>query len=130
MFQFESQAESNFTKVPTYQQWLKGASAAEFRPKYPVVTIWKPNKYPSAQVETEKFRIRLSEDNPMWIALVDALETITSTGTVLYVRTTDADAKMFEVGVLDGELGEWEEIKDFGWRCTIQDKKPAKSRKR
>lgn len=130
MFQFESQAESNFTKVPTYHQWLKGASAAEIRPKYPIVTIWLPNKYPSASLETEKFRVRISEDNPLWLSLVEALDQITRTCTVLYIETTDTDAKMFKVGVLDGELAEWEPIGEYGWRCTIEDKPKASKRKR
>jgi len=130
MFEFESQAESNFTKVPTYQQWLKGASTAELRPKYPVVTIWLPNKYPSASLETEKFRVRISEDNPLWLSLVEAIGQIASTGTILYIETTDVESKMFKVGVLEGELGEWEAIGDFGWRCTIQDKPKANKRKR
>lgn len=129
---FESNARDGQDFLPTFFQWCKDHSSQTTALKYTVVKIWLPNKFPDLTIETEVFRLRVSHKATIFWSVLQSIEKITKEGLVLAVSEIDKTLYDYTLEVMEGESGLWEELGEFGRKCTVQDKpkSPRKSRKR
>lgn len=60
-------------KLPTIREFLKTHGKKKLANSYPVSKVWKPGKFPNYSIETEKFRVSITENNPMFKAFGEFL---------------------------------------------------------
>lgn len=122
-------AQSNFEKLPTFREYCK-AKGTEAEKSLKVVTVvWFPNQFPNFTLDTESFRLRINCKEDDSIETTDFLETAIQQEQILAVRVTDAKKLAYEVDVLPNESGTWETLGTNGYKCTVNERKPAKRRK-
>lgn len=127
---FESNAESQFEKLPSLLSYCKKNKVGSTERRYVVTTIWLPNQYPSISLDTEHFRLRISDKQALYLELLDFIESNTANEIALCVDILDAKTAKFAIDVLEGEVAEWEPLGESGWKLTIMNKpKSSKNRK-
>lgn len=86
-----------YKKLPTLRQFLRQNGKKKLAEGYPVFYVWKPYLYPNISLETEKFRVSVSEDNPAFNAILNLIEHCHNKGEGLIVRIRNKDSAAWAV---------------------------------
>lgn len=118
---------SDSKKLPTLKQFLSKRGKAPLPAYYPVTLVWEPNQFPNWTIQTEYFKVRISEDNPFYKALAETITTAVREDMALGVSISeDLDGKWALVHI-STEKADWEGLGASGWKITIQEKAKKKS---
>lgn len=100
-------------KKPTLRQYLKAKKGKNIPKKFLIVTIWRPNKYPSFGIETEHFRATVGKDTPIGRLLQDNWSEIveSDTGTFIGLQREGESCKGMRF-YPSTEKGMWMDIGD------------------
>lgn len=114
----ELQIDSNpVEKLPTLPQFLKAQGKKKLAGQYPVLKVWKPGKFPNYSLETEKFRISISENNPMFLPFGEFLDQAVESGSGFAVAVNDDRKGGFRVLPLSDNW-DVEPLGDRGFKFT------------
>lgn len=122
----QSEATSQYAKLPTFRQFCKAEGEKCNGNAKVVTTVWFPNQYPSLSIDTEVFRLRISESDPSYAAIAAGLQQGIDADEVFIVRILDAKKFAFEIETLEGEIGGWEYIGESGAKCEVLPKRKRK----
>ena len=117
-------------ELPTFRSFCKNAPDEYENVRYPVVKVWYPNKFPSLSLETEKFRLRISQESGLYGEILELVQQWEEAGAVPYVAVTSTSAMEWELDAFPNETGEWEEVGEFGRRVKVNDRKKSLPSKR
>lgn len=110
---------NNFNdSLPTAKQWLTTATLEMLPVLKPVKLIWLPNKFLSYTVETESFRIRLSEEHMLYPIFETYLESWIEEGAVLALSFTTDRKPQLQLETMDSETCTWEELGKQGFKAV------------
>lgn len=90
-------------KLPTLLQFLKTQGKKKLAGCYPVAKVWKPGKFPNYSLETEKFRVSISENNPAFKVFGEFLDNAVESGGAIGVVVDDDRKGGFTLRSLDGD---------------------------
>lgn len=124
--EFESRTADDVIKLPTFAQWIKSSSAAEQKPVRVVRTVWLPNRFANLTFETEVFRLRIANTNPIFKPLLSSIEAAAEQGVCLAVSVLDAKEGEYKIHSLPNESSTWEALGDNGYKLTVDNKKSSK----
>lgn len=122
----QAEATSQYAKLPTFRQFCKTEGEKCNNNAKVVTTVWFPNKYPSLSIDTEVFRLRISESDPNYAAIEAGLREGIDADEVFIVRILDAKKFAFEIETLEGETGGWDFLGDSGAKCEVLPKRKRK----
>jgi len=117
--EFTSNAESQFEKLPTFIKWLKSQRDDVEGKCQVVTTIWFPSKFPNITLDTESYRLRIPITTDNELELVDMFEQSIESQEVLAIRVEGKKDAKFTVTTLENERGDWEELGETGYKCTV-----------
>lgn len=123
---FDGNIKDDVTKLPTFAQWLKSTTAAQHKPIRIVRTVWMPNRFANLTFETEVFRLRVAEHNPLFKPLLSSIPSLSEEEKCLAIKVLDAESGEYRITVLEGESSTWEQLGESGYKLTVQDKKRTK----
>lgn len=126
MLELNDTAQSEFPKVPSFLKWLVSASNDDLKPIRPVTKLWLPNQYKSLTLETEVFRLRITDQSPIYEAILNCYEEWVREDSVIAIKINDRKLRTYSIVGMESEAGTWESMGDYGWKCTIQDKPKGK----
>jgi hypothetical protein len=104
-------------KLPTLLQFLKAQGKKKLAGMYPVAKVWKPGKFPNYSVETEKFRVSITENNPAFLPFKNFLDAAIESGSGFAVVVDDKRDGAFSVKPLSDDW-DIETLGDRGYRFT------------
>lgn len=104
-------------KLPTLLQFLKAQGKKKLAGMYPVAKVWKPGKFPNYSIETEKFRVSITEDNPKFRAFEEFLDAAIESGSGFAVVVDDKRDGSFGCKPLSDNW-DIEPLGDRGYRFT------------
>lgn len=122
--------EPNYEKLPTFRQYCKTCKAGQKVPVSYLKKVWFPNEYDSYSLDTERFRLRIASNSPLYEAIGDAIGAWITNSTVVYVVVSSPEEFEFEIQEAPGETASWKELGDKGYACSVMDKKPASHKKK
>jgi hypothetical protein len=126
---FELNASDGQEVLPTFFQFCKATLDQKTPDRFIVTKIWLPNKYPDLTLETEKFRLRISHKADVFSTIRDSVNQFVNDNMVLAVSEILKTSYDYTLEVLEGEVGDWTMLGDFGWSCEVQNKPSGKKRK-
>lgn len=91
--------------------------------------IWLPNKFPSITLETDRFRLRVSDRMEFYPLLIQEVEKWIEEDAVIGIRIASAERRSYAIDLLPGERAVWYPVGTYGLRAEIQNK-PSKEKKR
>ena len=115
-------AKDSQINLPSFLQWLKTLPSDTPKLHKVVKVVWFPNKFPNFTVDTESFRLRLSPEQFDEPELTDLFETSISRKAVLCVVVDPAEKGAWAIEELEDEVGVWEEVGTYGYKCSVADK--------
>ncbi len=101
-------------KLPTLKQWLKTQGKKAIPKRFLVSLVWEPNQWRNYTLQTEKFRVRVSEGDPIFEALQTGLSTLLDMEYALMLEVTDREKGAFQIIGNPQEPGHWNHITDTG----------------
>lgn len=111
------EAEStSFPKLPTFRQWLKAQGKKKIPQAVLCNLIWTPGKWQNFTLETERFRLRIAEDNPYFAYLKTGIATLSDNDYALFVHPVDRDKGTFTLSAKADEPGVWQPVGENGWK--------------
>lgn len=113
-----SAADSVTKKLPTLNQWLRTLGKSKMAKCYILTTVWLPNQYPNFTFETEKFRVRVSEDNPMYKNLRKAVLEWYQGDVAVAISVSEERDGAFKFVALEENV-EWSEVGSSGYRIKV-----------
>ena len=125
----EGKLTSEYKSVPTFIQFCKEVRANPPKRKFPVVRVWYPNAYPSVSIETEKFRLRISDQNPCYLEVLDFLESAEGEKKLPCVELVSAEKFAWRLDLLPKEIALWEPLGEHGRTLSVEEQ-PGNRRKR
>jgi len=125
---FELNAKDGIEQKPTFVQFCKNSIGKKLPERFYIQKIWLPNQYPSATLETESFRIRISSKSSTWEAIAEQLHTWNSECFALAITEISTVTFDYTLEVVETEECIWTPLGEFGMELTITDK-PKRKRK-
>ena len=122
-------AKNDQIKLPSLLQWLKTIPSDSPTVHKVVKLVWFPNQFPNFTVDTESFRLRISLEQFDEAELTDLFETAIQDKAVLRVIVDPSQKGEWTIEELEGEIGEWEQLGESGYRCSVGDKPKTKTKR-
>lgn len=126
---FEIDGKQDFEKLPTFIQFCKQSNGKALPQVFFVTKIWLPNQFPSATLETEKFRVRISSKSPVWDAISEQIPVWESSGVALAITEISTENYTYTLALVEEEECEWDRLSDTGIKLTVRDKPKRKRSK-
>ena len=114
--------KDNQVKLPSLLLWLKTIPSDSPIVHKVIKRVWFPNQFPNFTVDTESFRLRISTERFDETELTDFFESAVEKKAVLCIVVDPAKKGKWEVEELEGEIGEWDELGGWGYKCSVADK--------
>ena len=111
--------------MPTLRQWLKTVGNGKIAQRYPVVTVWKPNQFPNYTFVTEKFKVRISENNPVFNSLVGLIQEWYQEDVPIAIAVSPARDGNFDIVLAEGENVDWKAIGEAGYEIKLLPKRDS-----
>lgn len=109
-------------KLPTLRQWLKTVGEGKIAQAYMVTKVWKPNVYSNFTFETEKFRVRIDENHPLYSDLISLVPEWCKEDMALAVAVDEERDGSFEFKDLEENV-DWQELGETGYLIKVLDKR-------
>lgn len=123
---FELNAKDGIEQKPTFVQFCKDSVGKKLPARFYIQKIWLPNQYPSATLETESFRIRISSKSSAWEAIRGKLCVWESACFALAVTEISTITFDYTLEVVETEECIWTPLGEFGMELKITDKPKSK----
>ncbi|HEX7764946.1 MAG TPA: hypothetical protein VF433_15230 [Cellvibrio sp.] len=125
---FELNAKDGIEQKPTFIQFCKDSIGKKLPNRFYVQKIWLPNKYPSATLETESFRVRISSKSHTWQTISEEMPSWVISKFALAITEVSTDSYDYSLEVVETEECIWTPLGEFGMELEIQDQ-PKRKRK-
>lgn len=128
---YESELNSNADKLPSVFQWLKTVSKEATVPVRIVKVLWFPNLYNNYSLDTEAYRLRVSEGDSLYQVLEANLENWLESGCVIGLEVTGQKVRKIKLSILETDECDWDQLGEHGWKCSaVRPKTNPKSKTR
>lgn len=126
---FEVNAKDSLEQKPTFFQFCKDNKDTKLPARFYVQKIWMPNKFPTATLETEKFRVRISSKSAVWQTIEESIPEWDSRGYSLAIAEVNPETYDYTIEVVEDEYSVWSPLGQTGLELTIQPKPKTKRTK-
>ena len=120
--------------VPTLKQWLKVIGKGNIAQRHIVTTVWMPNQFPNYTFVTEYYKVRISENNPVYNELRALIDKWQLEHFPIAIAVDAARDGGFDIVEAEGENVSWKAIGDTGFAIEVLPKrdsaKPVSQRKK
>lgn len=110
-------------KLPTLKQFLVKKGKAKLPKYFPIQIIWEPNQFPNWTLQTEYFKVRVSEDNPFYVPLRDVIKQGCNNDWLLAIEVSEDRDGKYSIIHIENETADWEGLGENGWKLVVQNKK-------
>jgi hypothetical protein len=111
--------------VPTLRQWLKTVGNGKIAQRHIVTTIWRPNQFPNYTFITEYYKVRISENNPIYKELHQLLGDWYDQCVPIAISVGAERDGAFDIVEAEGENVEWRPIGETGYEIKVLAKRDS-----
>lgn len=111
--------------VPTLKQWLKTVGKGNIAQRHIVTTVWMPNQFPNYTFVTEYYKVRISENNPVYNELKSLLDKWQLEHFPIAIAVDAARDGGFDIVEAEGENVGWRAIGDTGFAIEVLPKRDS-----
>jgi hypothetical protein len=124
-----SKSDTQGKPKPTVFQFCRSLKESKFPHVSKLEVVWLPNQWPNYTLDTEDFRLRISEDSPLFTGFRDLFEQFLKEGVPLQITVFGSDGD-FEIDRIPDKQCTWEKISTTGYKQTKLQKlwKPKESK--
>jgi hypothetical protein len=116
---FELNAKDSLEQKPTFFQFCKSSVGKKLPERFYVQKIWLPNQYPSATLETEVFRVRISSKSPVWMSIEEQMPHWEHSKFALAITEVSIETTDYTLEVVESEECMWTPVGTHGVSLEI-----------
>ena len=120
-----SVSSSDDGKLPTLRQYLKKIGRGAIAKQHIVTVVWKPNQFPNYTFETEYYKVRISENNPIYKELSSFLLECYLKNIPVAIAISENRDGSFELVEAEGENVEWDTLGENGYKQKVLPKRDS-----
>lgn len=112
-------------KLPTLRQWLKSVGKGNIAQRHMVTVVWFPNQFPNFTFETEYYKVRVSENNPLFKQLRAMVTDWYMNEVPVAIAVDQLRDGSFDFVEAEGESVEWSSIGENGYKQAVLAKRDS-----